>query len=171
MTEKTDIYAGDMAAFAAELKRCRREAGLKQAELAERAGVNRTTISDAERRVKIPKPLLIRLIADGLATDAEGHRDAARAEAFYARLLPRAAGLTAEPRVLHEPPAAYRLDPLADRLEAAFGTDARMLTDFLEQAADLDDSDREFMLSVVRWLRSTMPRGAARRRAGVAFPP
>ena len=118
---------GDRGAFADLLRRLRREAGLTQQELAERAGISVRSISDLERAIsERPRRDTTVMLAAGL-----GLTGAAR-ETFLqaARQRPRRA--TARP---HYPPPPEPLEPLLGRAgelarieDAVIGQGIRLLT-------------------------------------------
>jgi transcriptional regulator with XRE-family HTH domain len=86
----------DPMALADELKRIRRDARISsQQELANLAGVNRSTIKNIEMGRGRPKVDTLILIARGAATDPSGVVDQDRRDRYFDRLM-RAAGYQAD---------------------------------------------------------------------------
>lgn len=56
-------------AFGRELRRLRKEAGLTQAELAEKAGVHKMYVSQMERELKVPSIGIAFSLSDALDTE------------------------------------------------------------------------------------------------------
>lgn len=83
------------------LRRVRRAAGLSQQELAERAGLTASGISQLERGVRTrPYPHTLRALADALELDADGHRQLLDATGASGAELPRRVSLPANPDLI-----------------------------------------------------------------------
>lgn len=88
-----DMQTRPSEAIATLLQRLRQRQRVGQQELADLAGVSRTLITNIERgfdqkgRPTNPRPVTLRCLARGLATDGVGNHDAGAEERFYTELM------------------------------------------------------------------------------------
>jgi transcriptional regulator with XRE-family HTH domain len=137
---------------------------MSQVTLAKLAGVDRSTISEAETSVRVPKAPTLRLIADALATDGDGVRDPVRADESYRRLMVAAGYMpTSEPST---PPPADTGSVLREVTAKLGPDDAEIIDEVVEVLADWPRDERRRALEITRTLIMHWPRVQARSRAG-----
>jgi len=125
---------------------------LGQASFAAAAGIAKNTIGRLETgQARSAETATLKLIAETAVREAAG-RESGRhnVDQAYRRLLV-ASGHLPEANSAVAPPEPPR-DPLLDHIEAAFGDDAGLIEDFLEQAKDFRSEDRLWILQTVQWL-------------------
>ena len=139
---------------------------MSQVTLAKLAGVDRSTISEAETGARVPKAPTLRLIADALATDGDGERDLGRADDCYRRLMVAAGYMpTGEPPT--QPAPVDRGSVLREVAAKLGADDAEIIDEVVDVIADWPRDERRRALEITHTLIMHWPRVPARLRAGV----
>ena len=146
----------DLPSVLAEL---RREVRISQVELSRLAGLSRETVNLIERDMTRPKVDTLRRLANGLATNGAGVRNAELADGYYERLM-RAAGYIKADSDLGDPGPLVRRpvddltdDEVVDELERRMG-DREVAVSLLAAAnnwRELPPRARRLVLDTIRF--------------------